>query len=79
MPRRYAPDVLEIPVPRYFVEDRKVELEGRANFLAALVEKYNVAAQWEEELVQAPALPEVRLWGMGWDVGRGGQGVGGRR
>jgi len=55
---KLSPDVLEIPVPRYFVEDRKVELEGRANFLAALVEKYNVAAQWEEELVQAPALPE---------------------
>ena len=44
--------------PRYFTEDRKAELEGRAKFLEALVEKYDVGMQWEEELVQQPALPE---------------------
>ena len=55
---KLTPDVLEIPLPRYFVEDRKAELEGRAKFLEALVEKYNVAMNWEEELKQPPPLDE---------------------
>lgn len=55
---KLTPDVLELPVPRYFTEDRKAELEGRAKFLEALVEKYDVATTWEEVLTLPAPLPE---------------------
>jgi len=55
---KLTPDVLEVPIPRCFVEDRKSELEGREKFLQALVEKYNVQVEWEEALVPPAALPE---------------------
>eukprot|EP00983_Pelagomonas_calceolata_P072027 1151490-Pelagomonas_calceolata.AAC.4 len=34
--------VLEVPVPKYFIEDRAKELDDRDKFLEALVEKYHV-------------------------------------
>mmetsp|Transcript_27563 Transcript_27563/g.67781 ORF Transcript_27563/g.67781 Transcript_27563/m.67781 type:complete len:819 (-) Transcript_27563:1438-3894(-) len=55
---KLTPDVLELPIPKYFVEDRRTELEGRAKFLEALVEKYNVGMAWEEELHVPPNLGE---------------------
>lgn len=39
---KLTPDVLEIPVPKYFIEDRAKELDDRDKFLEALVEKYKV-------------------------------------
>lgn len=39
---KLTPDVLEIPVPKYFIEDRAKELDDRDKFLLALVDKYNV-------------------------------------
>ena len=39
---KLTPDVLEIPVPKHFIEDRAKELDDRDKFLEALVEKYNV-------------------------------------
>eukprot|EP00798_Chlamydomonas_sp_ICE-L_P010681 gene10681-12371_t len=39
---KLTPEVLEIPVPKYFIEDRAKELDDRDKFLEALVEKYNV-------------------------------------
>ena len=39
---KLTPDVLEIAVPKYFIEDRAKELDDRDKFLEALVEKYNV-------------------------------------
>ena len=56
---KLTPDVLEVPIPRCFVEDRKSELEGREKFLQALVEKYNVQVEWEEALVPPAALPSL--------------------
>lgn len=34
--------MLEVPVPKYFIEDRAKELDDRDNFLGALVQKYHV-------------------------------------
>ncbi|KIY95572.1 hypothetical protein MNEG_12391 [Monoraphidium neglectum] len=39
---KLAPDALEVPVPRYFVEDRAKELEDRDKFLSALLDKYDL-------------------------------------
>lgn len=39
---KLTPEVLEVPVPKYFIEDRAKELDDRDKFLEALVEKYNV-------------------------------------
>lgn len=39
---KLTPEVLEIAVPKYFIEDRAKELDDRDKFLEALVEKYNV-------------------------------------
>jgi len=36
------PQVLEVPVPKYFIEDRAKELDDRDKFLEALVDKYHV-------------------------------------
>lgn len=35
--------VLEVPVPKYFIEDRAKELDDRDKFLEALVDKYDVS------------------------------------
>jgi len=55
---KLTPDVLEIPVPRYFVEDRAKELEDREKFLEALVDKYKVMTADEAPLAQLPPLGE---------------------
>jgi len=39
---KLSPDVLEVPVSKYIIEDRAKELDDRDKFLEALVEKYNV-------------------------------------
>ncbi|KAI8469151.1 MAG: hypothetical protein J3K34DRAFT_514240 [Monoraphidium minutum] len=39
---KLPPGALEVPVPRYFVEDRVQELEDRDKFLGALLEKYRL-------------------------------------
>lgn len=42
---KLTPDVLEVPVPRYFIEDRAKELNDRDKFLQVLLEKYQQANQ----------------------------------
>eukprot|EP00879_Flechtneria_rotunda_P018094 GHRR01018972.1.p1 GENE.GHRR01018972.1~~GHRR01018972.1.p1 ORF type:complete len:205 (+),score=75.06 GHRR01018972.1:101-715(+) len=42
---KLTPDALEIPVPRYFIEDRAKELNDREKFLQVLLEKYQQANQ----------------------------------
>ncbi|GBF95030.1 hypothetical protein Rsub_07531 [Raphidocelis subcapitata] len=42
---KLPPEVLEVPVPRYFVEDRAQELGDRDKFLGALLEKYGLQAE----------------------------------
>ncbi|KAF6264066.1 hypothetical protein COO60DRAFT_270081 [Scenedesmus sp. NREL 46B-D3] len=44
---KLTPDVLEMPVPRYFIEDRAKELNDRDKFLQVLLEKYQQANQQE--------------------------------
>jgi len=39
---KLSPEVLEVPVPKYFIEDRAKELDDRDKFLEALVDKYGV-------------------------------------
>ncbi|KAK3245248.1 hypothetical protein CYMTET_45172 [Cymbomonas tetramitiformis] len=55
---KLAPDVLEIPTPRYYVENRSKELDDRGKFLDALVEKYNVKRPREDPIKLPPPLPE---------------------
>eukprot|EP00878_Enallax_costatus_P017399 GHUV01018273.1.p1 GENE.GHUV01018273.1~~GHUV01018273.1.p1 ORF type:complete len:830 (+),score=314.81 GHUV01018273.1:156-2492(+) len=45
---KLTPDVLEVPVPRYFIEDRAKELNDRDKFLQVLLEKYQQADQSAE-------------------------------
>ncbi|GFH32745.1 ATPase_AAA_core domain-containing protein, partial [Haematococcus lacustris] len=56
---KLSPDVLEVPVPKYFIEDRAKELDDRDKFLEALVEKYNVKAPQHSPIIRIGApLPE---------------------
>jgi hypothetical protein len=51
--------VLEVPVPKYFIEDRAKELDDRDKFLEALVDKYAVRPQPPAAVIPpAPPLPE---------------------
>ena len=50
---KLTPAALEVPLPRYFVEDRRPELEQRAKFLDALLDKYGKAPR----LGPAPRAP----------------------
>ncbi|KAK9817170.1 hypothetical protein WJX72_010626 [[Myrmecia] bisecta] len=56
---KLTPEVLEVPAPRYFIEDRSKELKDRAKFLDALTEKYTVPdASPSGGLPELPALSE---------------------
>lgn len=56
---KLTPEVLEIPVPKYFIEDRAKELDDRDKFLEALVEKYNVKPPQPSPIMKIGApLPE---------------------
>jgi hypothetical protein len=56
---KLSPEVLEIAVPKYFVEDRAKELDDRDKFLEALVEKYNVKPAQPSLIMKIGApLPE---------------------
>eukprot|EP00906_Rhabdomonas_costata_P029021 RCo040988 len=52
---KLTPEVLEIPIPKYFLEERKKELEERGKLLAALIQQYGTTVQ------QAPAEPTAPL------------------
>ncbi|DBA81732.1 hypothetical protein WJX77_003084 [Trebouxia sp. C0004] len=51
---KLTPDVLELPCPAYFREERAKELEDRNKFLAALADKYTVSG-----LAEPGPLPEL--------------------
>ena len=53
---KLTPSVLEVPVPRYYVEERSKELEDRSKFLEALVEKYNLPKKEEAPVIPTPPL-----------------------
>ena len=55
---KLTPDDLEIPLPRYFVEDRRPELEQRAKFLDALLDKYENRRDWDPPRALPPPLSE---------------------
>eukprot|EP00955_Chlamydomonas_euryale_P054241 355754-Chlamydomonas_euryale.AAC.3 len=56
---KLTPEVLEVPVPKYFIEDRAKELDDRDKFLEALVEKYNVKTSQPDPIIKIGApLPE---------------------
>lgn len=56
---KLSPEVLEVPVPKYYIEDRAKELDDRDKFLEALVEKYNVKPPQQSPIVKIGApLPE---------------------
>lgn len=52
---KLSPEVLEIPVPKYFIEDRAKELDDRDKFLDALVEKYNVKPSQSSPVIKIGA------------------------
>eukprot|EP00667_Euglena_gracilis_P002013 EG_transcript_2015 len=54
---KLTPDVLEIPIPRYFLEERKRELEERSKLLNALLQQYGHQQVVKEELLEEPLLP----------------------
>eukprot|EP01002_Notosolenus_urceolatus_P015745 NODE_86_length_2863_cov_102.576048_g67_i0.p1 GENE.NODE_86_length_2863_cov_102.576048_g67_i0~~NODE_86_length_2863_cov_102.576048_g67_i0.p1 ORF type:complete len:938 (+),score=336.68 NODE_86_length_2863_cov_102.576048_g67_i0:158-2815(+) len=45
---KLTPDMLEIPIPRFFIEDRKKELEERNRLLGALIKQYGQSLLPEE-------------------------------
>ncbi|KAA6424958.1 MAG: IQ and AAA domain-containing 1-like [Trebouxia sp. A1-2] len=51
---KLTPDVMELPCPAYFREERAKELEDRNKFLAALADKYTVSG-----LAEPGPLPEL--------------------
>mmetsp|Transcript_33907 Transcript_33907/g.75181 ORF Transcript_33907/g.75181 Transcript_33907/m.75181 type:complete len:829 (-) Transcript_33907:621-3107(-) len=57
---KLTPEVLEVPVPKYFIEDRAKELDDRDKFLEALVEKYNVKPPQPSPIIKigAPLLED---------------------
>ena len=55
---KLTPAALEIPLPRYFVEDRRPELEQRAKFLDALLDKYGNRRDWDPPRALPPPLSE---------------------
>jgi hypothetical protein len=56
---KLTPEVLEVPVPKYYIEDRAKELDDRDKFLEALVEKYNVKPPQQSPIIKIGApLPE---------------------
>lgn len=62
---KLGPEVLEVPVPKYFIEDRAKELDDRDKFLEALVEKYNVKGPASSPLIRIGApLPEEEAISM---------------
>jgi hypothetical protein len=70
---KLTPDVLEVPVPKYFIEDRAKELDDRDKFLEALVDKYNVRPPAASQLVKiGPPLPEEEAIAMIQRNERGG-------
>eukprot|EP00899_Mesostigma_viride_P008882 jgi/Mesvir1/17996/Mv09337-RA.2 len=54
---KLTPDVLEVPVPRFMLLDRRRELEDRNKFLSALIDKYSVVPYVENLSVSLPPLP----------------------
>lgn len=52
---KLGPEVLEVPVPKYFIEDRAKELDDRDKFLEALVDKYNVKPPQTSSLIKIGA------------------------
>ena len=54
------PQVVEVPIPRYFVSDRAQELAERQKFLESLMEKHGLKPPQEKQLavVTLPPLPE---------------------
>ncbi|KAG1669632.1 hypothetical protein FOA52_010792 [Chlamydomonas sp. UWO 241] len=52
---KLTPEVLEVPVPKYFIEDRAKELDDRDKFLEALVEKYNVKPSQPDPIIKIGA------------------------
>eukprot|EP00898_Chlorokybus_atmophyticus_P002625 jgi/Chlat1/3363/Chrsp23S00269 len=55
---KLTPDVLEIPIPRYYIEDRAQELESRDRLLEALLEKYAIAPYAEHASASASPMGE---------------------
>ena len=55
---KLTPAALEVPLPRYFVEDRRPELEQRAKFLDALLDKYENRRDWDPPRALPPPLSE---------------------
>lgn len=57
---KMGPEALEVPVPRYYVEERAKELGDREKFLEALVDKYAASGALKEPpppaYVDTPAL-----------------------
>eukprot|EP00297_Palpitomonas_bilix_P017871 CAMPEP_0113878750 /NCGR_PEP_ID=MMETSP0780_2-20120614/6859_1 /TAXON_ID=652834 /ORGANISM="Palpitomonas bilix" /LENGTH=161 /DNA_ID=CAMNT_0000865261 /DNA_START=105 /DNA_END=587 /DNA_ORIENTATION=- /assembly_acc=CAM_ASM_000599 len=46
---KLIPEILELPVPRYFTEDRRKVIEEREKLLEKLMEQYQISQQAEEE------------------------------
>ena len=55
---KLTPAALEVPLPRYFVEDRRPELEQRAKFLDALLDKYENRRDWDPPARSRPLSEE---------------------
>ena len=55
---KLTPDVLEVPIPRYFVQDRSKALRERRELLEGLVEKYQVQLPDENALPAVAPLTE---------------------
>ncbi|KAG2497810.1 hypothetical protein HYH03_004081 [Edaphochlamys debaryana] len=52
---KLGPEVLEVPVPKYFIEDRAKELDDRDKFLEALIDKYNVKGPGASAIIRIGA------------------------
>eukprot|EP00201_Polytomella_parva_P022593 CAMPEP_0175045650 /NCGR_PEP_ID=MMETSP0052_2-20121109/4556_1 /TAXON_ID=51329 ORGANISM="Polytomella parva, Strain SAG 63-3" /NCGR_SAMPLE_ID=MMETSP0052_2 /ASSEMBLY_ACC=CAM_ASM_000194 /LENGTH=479 /DNA_ID=CAMNT_0016309235 /DNA_START=59 /DNA_END=1495 /DNA_ORIENTATION=- len=52
---KLTPEVLEIPIPKYFIEDRAKELDDRDKFLEALIEKYKVKGMQNNPIIKIGA------------------------
>eukprot|EP01006_Ploeotia_vitrea_P042685 TRINITY_DN66651_c5_g1_i1.p1 TRINITY_DN66651_c5_g1~~TRINITY_DN66651_c5_g1_i1.p1 ORF type:complete len:928 (-),score=183.27 TRINITY_DN66651_c5_g1_i1:1437-4001(-) len=56
---KLTPDVLEIPIPKYFLEERQQELEERNKLLDALIKQYGQPQVRDETAQETEPLPQL--------------------
>mmetsp|Transcript_153261 Transcript_153261/g.267789 ORF Transcript_153261/g.267789 Transcript_153261/m.267789 type:complete len:902 (-) Transcript_153261:616-3321(-) len=71
---KLTPDVLEIPIPKYFLEERKRELEERNKLLSALIQAYGQQQAKEESDEGLPKMTKEQAIAMLQCNERGRQG-----